>query len=96
MKAVFEFKGVKTTIEVPIYLYHINDLTNKVAELDEAWEDEYDISEAYDYLEEELRYIFAREKQISPDELYCEFMIPSTEDEQEFGCLIKVYSDEDN
>lgn len=90
MKAVFEFKGVKTAIEVPKYLFYLNDLTDKICTLDQDAMEETSIEEAYNYLEEELRCIFAREMGIAPDDLYCAFLNATTEEEQEFGCLIEV------
>jgi hypothetical protein len=95
MKAVFEFRGVKSVIKVPKYLYYINYLTNKICELDTNDFEFTDIGESYDYLEERLRVIFARNHNLDPSDLYCEFMIASTEEEEEFGCLVAVHHDND-
>ncbi len=90
MKAIFEFKGEKISVTVPYNLYLISDLTDKIAENDKHLEEETDISDAYDYLEESLRYLFAKHMNLDAGDLSCSFLNPQTDEERDFGCLIEV------
>lgn len=97
MIAVFKFNGVEHKIEVPLWLFHISQLTELAAELspadlttlDESREEEIQ-HEAYLFLVDECCKIFAENQNVDYESIVAEFHKPTHEDHYEFGAIINI------
>lgn len=85
MKVNFDYYGETMKIKVPKSLVYINELLELSLSDEPIW------NEVYDYLEEKMCKIFAKETGLVPKSLYAEFMQPRKNDKRNFRVLITEF-----
>lgn len=82
-KVNFEYDNQVIPIMLDESLIHINNLTNQIAENNDAWgdiSDEWD--EAYDYLEEKCREAFFEYTKLNPDNIMINGFVNTTDEDE--------------